>query len=232
MLDQVVIPIRPEFVNVVFEELPPVAVALLDEFRGDVWVAGGAVRDALAGTGPAHDIDFWFRYLTTYENAQRFVRDAIPGVSSKLTSFALTFNPPTAADIPPLQFIREFYSDPAETIRQFDFSVNQGAVWVAPGGAPTGAMTAEFADDIQHKRLRYVRPPQPMPRREVYRMTQLLSRGYVIDEPEIDCVLGPLIEHITEIPREVVAVKLHRSRRNSGYRGRHESEETTDLQAA
>lgn len=213
---QITIPMRPEFVRVVLRELPPIVFNLLVEHQDRIWVTGGAVRDALAGTGPAHDIDLFFKDAATYEAVVQVLAET-PMYEKSVTSFATTFD--NGID-PPIQLIRDFYAGPEACIKQFDFSVNQSAVWIDANAQPCGVMTVEFDEDIIPRRLRYVRPPQPMPRRELYRMTQLLSRGYSIDEEEIEHVLAPLVSHITEIPAEVVAVKLEHTRRNSGYRGR------------
>jgi hypothetical protein len=214
---QQTVAMQADFIRVVLRELPPVVYEILITLRERVWVAGGAVRDALANTGPARDIDLWFADSAAFEKAVEMILQT-PGYSKRHeTAFAATFD--NGID-PPIQLIHDFYSGPEACIKQFDFSVNQAAVWIGEDGQLRGVMTAEFDEDILPRRLRYVRPPQPMPRRELYRMTQLLSRGYSIEEPEVDHVLAPLVTHITEIPAEVVEIKLAKTRRYSGYRGR------------
>lgn len=144
--------------------MPPIVRGALRNFPGDVFLAGGWIRDVIRRTPPS-DIDLFVtsegmveklvRYLTGEENATSY-SDVVKKHKAIVTQNAVTLR--LHGSKLPIQIIRRWLYPTAEEVAQsFDFTVCQ-AVVRGYGPQLQGFASDTFYEDLAAMRLVYTKP--------------------------------------------------------------------------
>ena len=155
-------------------------------------VAGGFIRETIAGAGQVQDIDVFGPSKEILTAAAVVLESTRQGSRKFTTKNAITLlHPPRL----PIQFItRWLFDGPDPLIASLDFTVCQAAIWYdRTTVAWRSAISAGFYPDLSARRLVYT-----FPEREeevggsMLRVRKFLTRGYNIQAPSLAGVIARL----------------------------------------
>lgn len=159
-------------------------------------VAGGFIRETIAGAGQVQDIDVFGPSKEILVAAATVLESARQGSRKFATKNAITLlHPPRL----PIQFItRWLFADPKPLIASLDFTVCQAAIWYDRATCTWCSMaTPEFYPDLAARRLVYTCPQRD---EEVggsmLRVRKFLARGYNIQAQSLARVIARLASKV------------------------------------
>lgn len=180
--------------QLVVRRMPKDVQDALRSNAGTLFVGGGFIR-SVVGNEEVNDIDFFGpsqgsldRVATSFHRSD-FRRDA----RRLNTKNAITLAQPGRTT---LQFIHRWtYSDPADVVASFDFTVCQ-AVIRFDGSLFRSLIGPNFYSDLAAKRLRYTRPVREEEAGgSMLRVMKYTKRGYRIQMAELAAVMARVIAH-------------------------------------
>lgn len=159
-------------------------------------VAGGFIRETIAGTGDVKDIDVFGPSKEILTAAAVVLESARQGSRKFATKNAITLlHPPRL----PIQFItRWLFDNPDPLIASLDFTVCQAAIWYdRDSRAWSSAISPAFYPDLAARRLIYTFPQRD---EEVggsmLRVRKFLTRGYNIQAQSLAGVIARLASKV------------------------------------
>jgi hypothetical protein len=170
--------------------LPRDLIRVLKAHPGQLFVGGGFLRDVILGEWPK-DID-------VFGTNADLVRDVAMALGTdrgpdhlKPTVYSITVRGRHEADWP-IQFVWTWpVADCLTAISRMDFTMCQAGIWWNKGQWRSVA-SAQFADDIKARRLRYTRPEREgTAGRSFVRAMNFVARGWKFPPGEI----AVLMEH-------------------------------------
>lgn len=182
----------------VVRRIPKHVRALLEERPNWLLLAGGFIRDTIAGI-PAKDLDLLGRdKLGLKGSADRLANiyrgDGPAKVIVHETDNALTVIAPPRM---PVQFITRWTFDEAEScMRSFDFTVCQAVIW-RTGLGWASACSEHFYSDLAARRLRYTFPVrQEDAGGSMMRVRKFLARGWNIQADSLGGVIARIADKV------------------------------------
>lgn len=164
----------------VLDKLPPDVVGQLRDNSGQIVLAGGFIRDVLAGEAPK-DIDLFVssstkRIATKVANALA----SRPGRNLVTTENAHTI---TGMSPTPQIVYRWQFSHPSQVIDLFDFEVCKAAIWYdAVSSSWVSKIAPRFREDLRDRRLTYSPPVVSDHKTDsLLRVLKFYARGYEIN---------------------------------------------------
>lgn len=165
-----------------------------------LFLAGGFVRAIIAGEKPS-DIDLLGPDKLALETHAINLASKRGGRVHKTDNAATVISPPK---LPVQMILRWTYSDPAELIKEFDFTIVQVAIWYELTGEPpaTGEWKGEwksvcsdaFYPDLAARRLTYTRPVRHEDAGgSMLRVIKYIKRGYNIQVPSLAAVTARFV---------------------------------------
>ena len=193
-------------------QTPPHITAVLDTFLKvffgkfasslNFWVAGGAVRDLIAGKR-IHDLDVFFpgeqSRLIFERRLKEICRDRMRVNHDSATAVHIETLPGSPFGHLQIDSIKRYFGSPADTIVQFDYTVNCAAVQY---NSITGQMLfthhPDFFVDLAAHRLMVNKLPFPVD--SLRRAFKYVERGFKICPGELQKV----VDAIRSAPMAVV----------------------------
>ena len=157
-----------------------------------LFVAGGFIREVIASSGGAKDIDLFGQYrIDLAIAAERLRRGRGEGSCVISTANAITVLAPPRM---PVQFITRWtFDNAADLLASLDFTVCQAAVW-HQDGEWLSACAPTFYSDLAARRLVYTTPQrEEEPGGSLLRVRKFLQRGYNIQPPALAAVTARLL---------------------------------------
>ena len=188
----------------------------------DIWLAGGFVRDVVAGDMPS-DIDLWSNDADALRRMARiFAADfaAQAAARTHITKQAVTVH--LASVSHPVQFItRWVYPTPQQLVMSFDYTMCQAAVWYDhDSGRWRGVCHPRFVEHAVHHHLCYTAPERDEePAGSLARLLKFTRRGHTTSADTVAKVIGrALSPQSVAIDHDLLVSTIRRSgwRRGGG----------------
>lgn len=160
-----------------------------------LFLAGGFIRETIANSGDARDIDLFGssrEHLLLKHNDLKEKREKL----GQHTRTIFTDNAFTLLSPPrmPVQFITRWtYTDALQLIRELDFTVCQAAIWYT-GSMWMGVCSLDFYRDLAARRLVYTYPVRVEEAGgSLLRVIKFIKRGYSIQMESLAGVIARLM---------------------------------------
>ncbi len=167
--------------------LPEPIRKLLTAHPGEIFVAGGFIRDCITRE-PARDVDL---FTQSAETAKAWALD----LAGKADKLVITDNAVTVKGVRPVaQFIHRWsFPDPIQCIQSFDFTIAAAALW-SDGGNWRTTCHESFYSDLAARRLVYTSPDRTEDAGgSMLRILKFYQRGYRIPLDSLGAVIARLV---------------------------------------
>jgi len=184
-------------INWCVRRLPDYVRALLAEFHGKVFIAGGFIRSCIANE-PVNDIDIFVADEDVFVKVKLRLLSAlakqVPTTFTTDNAFSIKVKPYT------LQIITKWkFTLPEDCIWSFDFTIAQALIY-HNGREMTSLVSDRFYPDLAARRLHYTSPKRiEEVGGSILRMLKFYQRGYRIDLPSLGAVCARLESKLDRI---------------------------------
>jgi hypothetical protein len=197
--------------NFVLSRCPKDVTKLLRDNPGKLILAGGFIRNVIAGF-PASDVDL---FGTSKEFLESIAKDLTIQRKGRMFQTKNAITVLSSARIP-VQFItRWLFEYPEQVVASFDFTTCQAVIWAqSKGTGPVyfeSAVADNFYSDLAARRLVYTSPDRDEEAGgSMLRVMKFVKKGYNIQADSLAAVIGRIVRKIdfNKLPKGYVDAGL------------------------
>ena len=155
-------------------------------WRGKIFIAGGFIRDLIAGD-KINDVDLFVNNKSDAELLLNILKE-----NKKVVK---TDNAFTIVDRLPIQIIHRWtFDNPEDVLKSFDFTICSATVYIDKNGIYKGICDDRFYKDLASKRLIYMNPVrEEAAGGSLIRVLKFYKRGYNIPLNNLSQVISRLM---------------------------------------